>query len=156
MEEKASDVIGDALRELIVAAPESDIEADEAQTGIRYLNRMMAEWAVRGYNLGYTEVEDLGDPVTVPNGVSEAIVSNLAIRMAAQYGVSIDPANALIARAEAGLNAVRHLTISVDTAEYPSILPMGSGVDGTFFPEQENAVYGESNSAIIAEDNTDG
>ncbi len=162
MPEKASDIIGDALREIVVAGAEAPIEADEGQSAIRYLNRMMAEWDVRGYNLGCTVVSDLGDDITIPDGTVEAVVSNLAIRLASQFGVSIDPASALIDRARVGLRAVRLLTISVGPSSFPSTLPIGSGNEGDstftdhFYPDEQSKILAEPNGSILVEDDTDG
>ena len=59
--ETADAIVTDALQELIIQASEASINPDEAQTAIRYLNRMMARLAARGINLGYTNVSSLGD-----------------------------------------------------------------------------------------------
>lgn len=125
MTETAQALIDDALQEIVVLGAESAAEGSEAQSAIRYLNRMMARWTARGYTLGYTDVDSLSDSVTVPDYALDAIVSNLALSLASQYGVM--PSQDLVARANSSIKTVRLNTISAGTTARPNTLPLGAG-----------------------------
>ena len=74
---KVNEIVVDALEDLVVQQDEAPIEAPEANAVIRYLNDMMTMWAALGVDLGYTEVSDLGDNVTVAPGAIFGIKANL-------------------------------------------------------------------------------
>lgn len=157
--EKASTVITDALQELLIQASEAPIEADEAQTAIRYLNRMMARFDAQGISLGFTIIQNLGDYVTIPDGAYDGVVKNLAISLAKQYGAT--PTQDLYIGARDGLNAMRNLAVTVANASYGSTLPMGSGNqgDGTytnpFYPASDYEIETEDGRTIGLEGSTE-
>ena len=71
--------VTDALEDILEQSAEEPIQAADGQKGLRYLNDMMAMWDAKGINIGYTEVSDLGDEVTVPDGAKAGIKANLAV-----------------------------------------------------------------------------
>ena len=141
MAETAGDIIKDALAELVAFAQEQSVPAVDMNTGIRYLNRMMAAWSVKGISLGYTEVNTMNDPITVPAGASEGIVFNLAVRMA--HGFDVPVGAELANNASESMKAVRILGINPGKMNFSGNLPYGSGNEGTggaydtqgFFPD---------------------
>lgn len=129
--ETAGDLVKDALQELLVQAVESPIEPDEMQTGIRYLNRMMAEFKANGVDIGYTPVTNQSDDVDVDAGAYAPITVNLAVRLASQYDKAV-PAP-LASLAQSGVNTLIKLSTDYTTdwqANYPDTLPVGSGNRG--------------------------
>lgn len=123
MTETAVSVINDALQEILVQASEEPIEASEFQTGIRFLNRMMATTPYNG--LGFVEVVNPNDRITVvPAGIA-GMVSNLALKLAPQFDIT--PNQLLLQSAKDGLNEIRLLTVSTRATEFPNTLPIGSG-----------------------------
>jgi len=156
--EKANTLIVDALQELLIQASEAPIEADEAQTAIRYLNRMMARLDSQGISLGYTQISDLGDSITVPDGAVEGIIKNLAVMLAPQYDKQIS--QALVEGARAGLDAMRKLSISILPTSYADTLPMGSGnengsiLTSHFYPETAAQIANETGGYIAPESST--
>lgn len=125
MAETASTVIRDALQEIIVQAAEQPIEANEANDAMRYLNRMMAAWESDGIDLGYTPVSSLSDAITVVDGALEAIVLNLAIKLAPGYERPVP--QELYINARNAMNTVTKLGVTITTSVFPATLPQGSG-----------------------------
>jgi len=163
MAETANDIIKSALQEILVQASEAPIEADQAQDGIRYLNRMMAKFSAQGISIGYTSVTSLGSPITVSDGALDGIVKNLAISLFPQYaapGTALNPL--LVQQAREGLDVMRMLAIdSIGPSFYPSSLPVGSGnessnsIGDTFYTEPSEEVLGESGGFISIESGTE-
>ena len=155
--ETANSVITDAMQLLVVQASEAPIEADEAQTAIRHLNRMMYRFDAEGISLGFNVIENLGDIVTVPIGALDGVVYNLAIAIAPHYEVPISIDIAKLAKD--GKEAMRALSFRMGQTEFPSTLPVGSGNQGCragddfkFFAGHGNNINTETNRNIIQED----
>jgi len=71
-----------------------DIPSEQLQLALRRLDGMMAEWDGMGLRLGYpipgsVEGGDLDTEAGVPDRAWEAIVLNLAIRIAPQFGKQV-------------------------------------------------------------------
>lgn len=157
--ETADAIVTDALQELVIQASEASIPAVDAQTAIRYMNRMMARLAARGINLGYTNVSSLGDLITVPDGAVSGVVTNLAVELGNQYDVPISPG--LAARASAGTDAMLDLAFVIVPTRFPDTLPRGSGNTGefgrfnsTFYPGSTDDILDEAGNSIELESGT--
>lgn len=155
---KANRAVEMALQELIVRQVEAPIEADEVQDAVLYMNLMMAEFAADGINLGYTEINDLGDDVTIPDGAVMGMIKNLAVYLAAQFGVNIPVDLAVLAKS--GKNTMRNIAVKVIPSSFPSTLPIGSGneddqyTDWHFYPDQQDKILTEQSGPILLEDDT--
>jgi len=125
MAETASTVIRDALQEILVQAAEQPITADEGQGAMRLLNRMMAAWVLDGVDLSYTPVDSLNDDITVVDGALDAIVLNLAIKLAPQYDRPIS--QGLYINASRAYEAMLKTAVVIPVTEFPATLPYGSG-----------------------------
>lgn len=159
--ENAATVITDALQLLLVQASEAEIEADEARSAIRFLNRLMDRLAARGYNFGYTEVTNLGDDITIPDGAVEPVIFNLAVALAPLYlepGEQIHPDVRTTARD--GMRTLARIAVNIRETAYPCTLPYGSGNTGrttrteNFYPCTTEQIVDEVNQNIAVEDNT--
>lgn len=156
----AGEVIVDALQNLIIQASESDINPDEAQTAIRFMNDYMASIAAYpGINLGYTVVSNLGDIVTIPEGAIRGLKANLAIALAPQYDVPLT--QELLIASAAGQKAMLSLSFKMRRTQFPSTLPRGSGNssrtqgrNNTFYPGIADNIETENNRNIDLETNT--
>lgn len=156
---KVNEIVVDALESIVVQADEAPIEASEGRAAMRVLNDMMFAWDARGISLGYTEVSDLGDPVTVARGAIQGIKAWLAINLAHKYEVPVSAD--LVKVAKDGWEAI--LALAVDTAEmeYPDILPQGSGntfpsfADNTFYADSQADILTETGGSIALEDDTE-
>ena len=89
--EKASTVIQDILLELLATASEQEVQAIDSNTVIRYMNRFMASQDAKGIELGYTIVNNPSDNITIPLGAVEFLVFGVAIRLANQYSINLNP-----------------------------------------------------------------
>lgn len=118
----ASEVITAALGLTLTRAGDIPLEPNETEQGLFQLNTMMASWSLA---LGYTEVSSTSDVVTVPAYAIDAIVQNLAIRLAPSFGGMVDPdlrENARQAKKDMLRQAVR-----IGPAKMPRTLPRGTG-----------------------------
>ena len=75
-----------ALQRILVQASESPLEPDEYQDFIFAMNNYMAQLDAQGISLGYTEVSDLGDTVTIPTGALRGLIAKMAIEGSPDYG----------------------------------------------------------------------
>ena len=121
----AESLIKAALQEILVQASEQPIEAEEFQTAVQYLNEMMAMLASDGINLGYSDVTNASDVITIPNGALAPVRNLLAVELATQYDVPLN--QLLIAKSERGLRILEKIAVQPSPTSYPSTLPIGSG-----------------------------
>ena len=152
-----AEVIRAALQKILVQASEAPIEAAEAQDAIFALNNLMLALDADGVQLGYTEVTDLSDPVTVPAGALRGVIYNLGIEMAPEFNGTVTPALAAIAAA--GMETMRKLGVHVGQTFYPSTLPVGSGNQGFtntihFYPGTIGEILAETTGSISLEVDT--
>ena len=162
MQENAGSVITDAYQKIVTLAGESEVEPEELQSGIRWLNRMMAKWAAAGTNLGFTDVENTRSPMTVPLGAIAGVIDNLALTLWPMYVKSGDtPPARLVEDAKEGKAVAVHIGGDIGASNYPSTLPRGSGNEGFdgdsashFYPDQFGNILSEDNGSIALEDGT--
>lgn len=121
----AGDLIRRALHHVLVEASESTLAPDEYSDGLDALNGYMNDLQANGVRLGWTDVCNISDVVTVPDGALRAIAANLAIDLAPQYGGRVTPA--LIQQASEGLKTLYRLGVKIGETRKPVTLPVGSG-----------------------------
>jgi hypothetical protein len=150
-----------ALQRILVQASEAPLEADEYQDFIFAMNNYMAQLDASGISLGYTEVTDLGDEVTIPTGALRGLIANLAIEVSPDYGGVVS--DGLVIAARQGLQTMRIVGQRVRATQNPSTLPVGSGNEettygypGHFYDASESEILSETTGAIGLENNTDG
>lgn len=92
MAKTKGELVSAALNELGIADYEFDISPDELETGVRRLDSMMAQWSAIGAVLNYPFGElDSATDSGIPDVAEEAVITNLAIRLASSYGKQPDP-----------------------------------------------------------------
>tara|TARA_R110002020_G_C16317611_1_gene774428 strand:+ start:2180 stop:2659 length:480 start_codon:yes stop_codon:yes gene_type:complete len=155
--ETAQSVINDSLQAILVQASEQPIEAVDFQTSRRYLNRMMATTPYNG--LGFTQITNPDDLVTIPDGALEGVIFNLAKKMLSTYDMPLTAE--LNNNARDGLQEIRRITVSVQPTPMPCTLPIGSGNESEntfnnqhFYPCPDNKVLTESGGSILLESDT--
>lgn len=154
----AAELVTQILNQINVRESEAPIQADEAQDTIFMLNSYMLAQSANGIDLGYTQIHDLGDAVTVPDGALMGVIANVAIMMAPTFGVNVS--SGLILQAKIGLDAMYKLGVSMSRSEYPTELPIGSGNESEgydfdhFYPDQQSTILTESGGSIGLEDET--
>lgn len=148
-----------ALQRILVQASEAALEPDEYQDFIFAMNNYMAQLDAQGITLGYTEVSDLGDNVTVPAGALRGIIANMAIEVAPDYGGVVS--EGLVKAAREGMQTMRTIGGRMGPTALPSTLPIGAGNEyqnygmaGHFYPESEAEILAETTGAIGLETNT--
>lgn len=81
-------IIDAALDELGLASSTFDTDPSQYQAAIFRLDAMMATWDSLGIKIGYplNAVMDLDDQVSIADSAVEAVVLNLAVKIAPSYG----------------------------------------------------------------------
>jgi len=149
-----------SLQRILVQASEADLEPDEYQDFIFAMNNYMLSLDADGISLGYTEVDNLGDDVTIPVGALRGLIANMAIEVSPDYNGQIT--QGLILAAQEGLKTMRKLGQRVKATALPATLPVGSGNEdytrtaGTshFYPGIEAEILAETTGAIGLEAGT--
>jgi hypothetical protein len=90
-----------SLRLLSVLDPREVPGADDIASARDALNTMMQRWEADGTAVGWTPVQNPTDVLTVPFESVEAIVTNLAVRLAPEY--DREPSTTLLGLARDGL-----------------------------------------------------
>lgn len=161
MAETAGTVIKDALTEIVVLGAEASLNEADAQSAIRYLNRMMAALDADGIDLGFTEVTNLASPITVSPGAVQGMIFNLSALLWTQYEDGTPPPGELLLKAERGLETMRAIAVNISPSMYPSTLPRGSGNEGCntfnrdhFFRDRQDEILAETTGSIGLETDT--
>jgi hypothetical protein len=119
-----------ALEELGLASYVFDASPEQLQSALRRLDALMAEWNGMGIRLGYPlpsspDDSDLDEETGVPDWANDAIICNLACRIAPSYGKQTLPAT--MATANRGLNAILSRFTGPIEKQLPSGMPLGTG-----------------------------
>lgn len=124
----AGDIVERAFKRILVGGADAAPEPDEYADALADLNSFMLALEVDGIRLGYTVVDNVSDPVTIPPAAVLGVVSNLAITIAPDYGGVVSAA--LAAQATTGMGTLRKLSRPRMKTSYPGTLPTGSGNTG--------------------------
>lgn len=84
-------LVRDALQHLRVLDADEAPEGADMADAIRALNLMMRRWEANGLALGWADVSTPAETLPAPPEAEEAMGYNLAVKLRARYGVSIDP-----------------------------------------------------------------
>jgi hypothetical protein len=146
-------IVSQALGRLGIADYEFDITAEEIASGVNRLEQMMALWNSKGLRIPYVPGNDPGQDANISMAAMEAVVANLAIRLAASYGkqVSLE----VMSQAKTALDSL--MRVSSWPVERPMYhYPKGAGYKNytdPFFPEEpkhtlQEASYLDYDSSI--------
>lgn len=157
MTETAKSLIIDAFEDIVSLTSETPLEASDAQTAIRALNRLMATLSATGLSLGYTAVSKLSDPITISDGATDAVIALLAMRLWPKYRAKELPSYIII-NARRAMATIAHIAVPILSTAYPSTLPIGSGNesigDEKFYPDQLDSILTETDGLISVEEST--
>jgi hypothetical protein len=83
-----------AFEEIGLASYVFDLTDSELTSACRRLDAMMADWNARGIRISYPipstpETTNLDEETNVPDAANEAIIINLALRIAPSYGKTV-------------------------------------------------------------------
>lgn len=106
---------------------EFDVTPDERGVARDALDSMLAEWASSGVDLGHTPSDADTDAVLVstPVWADQAIVANLALRMAADFGKT--PGTSVTKDAKRGYDLATAKTLSIPAAKRAQSVAHGGG-----------------------------
>ena len=121
----AESVVSDILQEITVQAPEQELPSVDFQTVVRYMNRFMASLDAMGTKLGWTNVSNPSDQITITAGAEEGLIFNMAMRIATTYDIVVGADLAMKARDS--LNVMNVIGNTPPKSSYPSNMPIGSG-----------------------------
>lgn len=122
-------IITEAFEELGLASYVFDLQSEQLQTALRRLDVMMASWNDKGIRIGFPlvsspEDSDLDTETGVTDMAIEAIVTNLALRLAPGHGKTVSRETKRVA-----LNSFRALVAQTTKPNEMVIqdLPSGAG-----------------------------
>jgi len=127
------------MAEIGLASYAFDLMPEQREAALRRLDSMMAEWNGRGLRLGYPVPDnpadsDIDDSSNIPDAAWEAIITNLALRIAPSYGKQVNPETKVTARHS--LNTI-FARASLPTEMKLISMPSGAGnksIDNPFTP----------------------
>ena len=138
-----------ALTEIGLASYVFDIQPEQLEYARRRLDAMMADWNGKGLRLSYPipaspEQGSLAEETNVPDSANEAVILNLAVRLAPSYGKQIMPDTRLLAKT-AYDTVLQRATAPIEL-QFPDTLPSGAGnkywrdADDPFMPTPADPV----------------
>jgi len=138
-------IIADAFGELALASYDFDITPEEEAAALRKLNTMLATWSAQGLQLGFhmngSAVDvDLDEPSGLALYAIEAVVQQLAVRIAAGKGKALPSSTLRTAKAAYDVLISRLAAEQVQQQQLPTGTPRGAGqkpwrtVNQTFVP----------------------
>jgi hypothetical protein len=119
-----------AFDEIGLAAYTFDMQPEQYQSALRRLDALMADWNERGIRLGYPlpgspQASNLDEQTSVPDRANEAIITNLACRIAPSYGKQVMPAT--MTTAHFALNTIMVRAATPTPMQLPGTMPAGAG-----------------------------
>jgi hypothetical protein len=146
-----------ALEELGIASYSFDLSSEQLESGLRRLDTMMGEWNARGVRIGYAlasspATSDLDQDSGLPDSATEAVITNLAIRLGPQYGKAV--AIETKAGARGALNVLLAKCSRIIEKQPSANLPVGAGQKtprAPFVPAPTDALEAGTDSQIITE-----
>jgi len=122
-----SDIINDAYSLIRISGVTVQPSAEDNELALGRLEGLAAEWASRGYDVGYkfSDVPDTGDPSGVDIAYKFAFSSGLALRVLTDFGKDIPPS--LYASHGGAFSALAGATAITRPTAYPARMPRGSG-----------------------------
>ena len=128
-----------AMAEIGLASYAFDLMPEQRELALRRLDSMMAEWNTRGLRLGYPVPDNPADSdidvdSNTPDAAWEAIITNLALRLAPSYGKQVNIETKVTARH--ALNTILSRASMPAEMKLPA-MPSGAGnktIDSPFLP----------------------
>jgi len=145
-------LITSAFEEMGITPNTFDITPEEFESALKRMDSMMAEWNVEGIRVGYplSSIADssLDEDSGVPDSATEAILSNLAIRLAPSFGKVVPREVKVTAKKAYNTLLMRALALYPQEKQYQGTLPVGAGnsyyrngrTNQVFFPKPTDPV----------------
>jgi len=119
-----------ALTEIGLASYVFDLSPEQLEYARRRLDAMMADWNGKGIRLSYPipaspEQGSINDETSVPDSANEAIILNLALRLAPSYGKAVMLETRIAAKG-AYDTVLQRATAPIEQ-QMPGTMPAGAG-----------------------------
>lgn len=119
-----------ALEEIGLASYAFDVQPQQVESALRRLDAMMAEWNGKGIRVGYPlpsspQYSDLDAESEVPDSAYEAIICNLALKIAPSYGKQVMPETRVAAKN--AFNVLLSRAAVPPEKQLPGTMPAGAG-----------------------------
>ena len=119
-----------AFEEIGLADYVFDLQPEQLQSAVRRLDSMMMEWNAQGIRLGYPiasspQDSDLDTETNTPDSAWEAVITNLAIRIAPGYGKTVSPDTKVSAKGAYNI-LLQRATYPLEQ-QLPGTMPIGQG-----------------------------
>lgn len=118
-----------AMAEIGIAQSQFQLPPEDIQDAVATLDAMMAEWNGWGIRVQYPvddpEWTDWSTPTMVPDRAWQAIITNLALRLAPAYGKT--PMPSTMAAARNGYNLLLARRTGMPQMQLPGTMPQGAG-----------------------------
>jgi hypothetical protein len=119
-----------AFEEIGLANYVFDLQPEQLESAMRRLDAMIAEWNAKGIRLGYSmpsspQDSDLSEPTFSPDSAWEAVITNLAIRIAPGYGKAVSPDTKMVAK-DAYNTLLQRAAFPLEQ-QLPQTMPIGEG-----------------------------
>lgn len=107
-----------------------DLSPEQLESALRRLDAMMMEWNAKGIRLGYPvasspQDSDLDTETGTPDAAWEAVITNLAVRIAPGYGKNVSPDTK--ATAKNAYNTLLQRAAFPLEQQFPDTMPSGAG-----------------------------
>ena len=150
------ELVHSALNEIGIADYDFDIAPEQTESGLRRLDSMMAEFNARGVRLGYpipntANGSELSQDSNIPDSAWEAVITNLAIRIAPSYGKMVSPDTKITAKKS--LNTLYRISSHPGEMQL-NVLPRGAGykaIDRPFTPPPIDPLLNNTDSELDLE-----
>jgi hypothetical protein len=142
-----------AMAEIGLASYAFDLMPEQRESALRRLDSLMAEWNARGLRLGYPVPDNPADSdidvdSNMPDAAWEAVITNLALRLAPSYGKQVNIETKVTARHS--LNTILARAALPTEMKLPS-MPSGAGnksIDNPFTPEPSSDLIAGPDSTL--------
>lgn len=137
-----------ALAELGLAESEYDLTTEELASGASRLDAMIAAWSDRNIRLSYNSSGNLDDDSGIPSVANEAVITNLAVRLASSYGKQVPIQVRSVAKES--LTSLMRFSTSPRERQFPS-MPRGAGYKNRldrFTPPPEDEYLGDVDDSV--------
>jgi hypothetical protein len=119
-----------AFEEIGLASYAFDLQPQQFESALRRLDAMMASWNALGIRLGYPlpsspQFSDLDAQSEVPDSANEAIITNLAVKIAPGYGKQVMPDTKSTAK-ETYNTLLSRAAVPMEQ-QLPGTMPSGAG-----------------------------
>jgi hypothetical protein len=120
------ELINRALREINVISETEDASTEQGTQCLKKLNNMLELWKENGIDFGWYEQDSTAGDAPVPDFCELAVVNNLAIVCASQYGASVSTELATVAERTYRILLRKAISEELDNTDM-SHMPEGAG-----------------------------